>query len=412
MGNCQALQGGKGELEGTKISEISALSEAGPDEASLPESGLCDFASTSTHPQSDSSSFLSAHPQGICRTRKYPHEELGAIGYQFTSLPEAKCEAIRQDKPLLLFEIEIPGNQAAGSDIFSHPLIVEAVESLFVSVRENPLTKRNSQRNENLRKVPRTCVRVLDSSGVDVVSGICDERLSLSGMISLMVAGLNSLRKTIPTYLLLLAAEEEGRLRYTSSGSTQRVDRQAIVGMANVATGEIEFADLEGIIATRAGYVGRQRVVQATYDSTKLSYCNLVRFALQRKIADIIFYQTNDEKVGARMEISRVGGNSELVHHTGTIQPCLDPKHALRKTLLRYVPLTDLQATKANRLVARGVFNEATHILSPRQGMILMMSMQSGLRTQLNEVVDVPIVRAWKMLSEQSSDSESCKIEE
>eukprot|EP00545_Synedropsis_sp_CCMP1620_P009278 CAMPEP_0119013026 /NCGR_PEP_ID=MMETSP1176-20130426/7755_1 /TAXON_ID=265551 /ORGANISM="Synedropsis recta cf, Strain CCMP1620" /LENGTH=394 /DNA_ID=CAMNT_0006966075 /DNA_START=97 /DNA_END=1281 /DNA_ORIENTATION=+ len=321
-------------------------------------------------------------------------EELGAITYQYSCLEEAQCEASRTGRPILCFEIQLPGDQDAGREIFSHPLVVEAAETLFVTVRTTPKAIAPSARDW-------TRVRVLDNSGIDVVVGISSNLLSLASMVSLMISGLNALRQPIPTYMLLLEDEETGRVRYTSSGCAQRTDRQAVFGMADSQIGEVEFGDLEGILSTRAGYIGHQQVVQVTYDSVKLCYCNLTRFALQRKIADIIYYLTNDEKIGARMETQRVEAKSDLIKHTCTIQTDVDPKHSLRQTMLRYVPMTDLQATKANRLVAMGVFNEAMHLLSPRQGEILMMSMKNATRQKFDDAVDVPIVRAWSRLSDQ-----------
>lgn len=364
-------------------------------------------SSTLSQPATHSILLPQQGPDDIYKLRRYPHEELGAITYHYSCLEEAKCEANRTGKPILCFAIQIPGDQDVGREIFSHPLVVEAAETLFVTVRTstNDQVTSNSMSSCRSSKRCRTEVRVLDNSGIDVVVGISDNLISLASMMSLMVSGLNSLRQPIPTYVLLMEEEACGRLRYSSSGAAQRIDRQAVFGMEDSQIGEVECGDLEGVLATRVGYIGRQRVVQVTYDSSRLCYGNLTHFALQRKIADIIYYRTNDEKIAARMEVQRMEAKSDLVHHTSTctIQPDVDPKHALRQTMLRYVPMTDLQATKANRLVAVGVFNEAMHLLSPRQGKILMTSMRSATKRKFDDVVDVPIVRAWNRLSGQSA---------
>ena len=422
MGNCHTIQQSpvrslsvEEELESTQISKLSCRSTgtvclrddiSGDTAASLLNS--ITMHTTAEGPPQTSPLFprrTLSQPQDLCKSlRAYLPDELAGIAYQYTSMEEAKCQAIRNEKPILCFEIEIPGDRTAGRDIFSHPLVIEAAESLFVTVRQNPKI------NAEALKAPSTTVRVLDEFGVDVVVSLSGDLLSISSMVSLMISGLKALRKTIPTYLLLLEDEENGRIKFLANGTKQRIDRQVVFGMIDSQTGEVEFGDLDGVLATRTGYIARQRVLQITYDSTKLSYCNLTQFALQRQIADIIYYRSNDERIAARVEVQRVVGKSVVmvIQYTGTIQPDVDPKHALRQTMLKYVPLTDLQATKANRLVALGVFNEATHLLSPRQGVILMKSMHSATRQKFNETVDVPISRAWSRLSgEQSTESAS-----
>ena len=72
-----------------------------------------------------------------------------------------------------------------------------------------------------------------------------------------------------------------------------------------------------------------------------------------------------------------------------------DTKAALRKTEMRYIPLTELQATRANRLIHNGCFNEATHLLSPRQGKILMKA-YTNVSKRTIETVNMPIHEAWK----------------
>jgi hypothetical protein len=166
-----------------------------------------------------------------------------------------------------------------------------------------------------------------------------------------------------------LEQEEAGRTYHTLNGVIRITDLLAVFGMSDSLLGEIEFADVEGVLATRAGFISHQAVVQVTYDSSRLSCCSLVRFALQRNLAYTIYYRSNEERVAARIEVERVKEISSIAGHiSGTIQPTLDTKQFLRPTALKFVPLTDLQAMKWNRLIAAGVLNVATHLLSPRQG--------------------------------------------
>jgi len=222
----------------------------------------------------------------------------------------------------------------------------------------------------------------------------------------------------IPKYLALLNEEESGKMAIVTNNTTNktngalvRTDRQVVFGFSDCHTAEIEFGGVDGVLATRVGRIQSQRVLQVTYNPRATSFSNLVRFVLQqqKKITTKIYYRSNEERIASKIELQQHHTYGvELIHLTvQTIQPdpLLIPKRALKNTQLRFVPMTDLQATRANRLVAKGVFNEAMHLLSPRQGMILMRSMQQPPATQSTqkfriEHLDVPITKAWTNLSE------------
>jgi hypothetical protein len=304
-------------------------------------------------------------------------------------------EANRTKKPILCFEIEVLEDVDAGTHILSHPLIVEAAESLFVTVQQKSL---RTAPQSHLEPVQSNKVRVMDDNGVEVIE-LRGEHFSLAGICTAMVRGLEASRNNVPAYLQLLCEEESGCYHQSLTGTIQRVDRHAVFGMHDSNIGEVEFGGLDGVLSTRRGHIGHQKVVQIKYDSIRLSYGNLVRYALRREMASIIYCQSNDERIAARVEIERMDNTESQIDAfvDKTIQPDHDPKHCLRQTMLRHVPLTDLQATRANRLVHLGVFNEAMHLLSPRQGRIMMQAMQGGSPRRM-DFVDVPLVRAWRSL--------------
>ena len=316
------------------------------------------------------------------------HNQLGAIHFNCLSLDETSCEAERVGKPILFVDIDGITSTSKFVEVCSHPLAIEAAESLFFTVLRQP---ESSKENGALRAT----VRVLDKYGNDVVAEIGGKYLSVERLVSLMICGLKALRIEIPTYLLLLEQEEKGKVRCLSDVTVQVVCRQIVFGVSESKVGEVEFGGHDGVLATRTGYLGRQQVVQVTYDSTKVSYGSLARLALHKKLVGVIYYAHNDERIAAHIEVKRMEGATDVVQLSGTILKDLDSKHFLRKTVLRYVPLTDLQATMANRFVAMGAFNEATHLLSPRQGVMMMKTMNSAQGRVLNEAVDVPIEQAW-----------------
>ena len=321
-------------------------------------------------------------------------EELGGIRYQFTSLEDATLEAKASQKPIFCIEVYIPGDLKTGKEVLLHPLIVEAAETLFVSMQ-----CRQECVSVNVPgQISYTTLRVLDGSGVDLVKPVKGKLISVASVASAMIDALAARDLHVPTYLSLLEEEYSGKRLEGPSNCLRRTDRQAVFGTPCSDRSEAEFACLNGVLATRAAYYQGQHVVQVTYDTTRLSYCSLVRRALQRNVARTIFYQSNEERTVGMIELKRLNNRrTELVKLDGpSMNKSVDPKHSLRTTMLRFVPLTELQSTRANRLVSMGAFNEAMHLLSPRQGQILMRAMQNpSLR---KEVVDVPITVAWTRL--------------
>lgn len=358
-------------------------------------------------------------PESHYELKRNQYEELGYLQIEFDSIEHAREEANRREQPILCIEAEVPGSVATGETIFSHPLIVEAAESLFVTVRPTPEEPQDERSRFFSNSACRTRVRVLDEEGVDVISPC--EHMSFAEVVGAMVQGLESCKKYVPRYLSLLLEEKSGQLQALSKKRFRDIQGIALFGMYDSTGAEVELAGLDGVLSTRSGALTRQKVVQVTYDSRRLSYCTLVRYALRHAGVNVIYFETNEERVAAQLETRRIeeciqkrqqeqqknGTSSELTHHTsikvteriGNIRANQFPKPALRESILRFVPLTDLQACKANRLIHLNRFNEAMHSLSPRQGLIAMQAIRCHRRA-FQDVVDVPIEIAWKELSE------------
>jgi hypothetical protein len=123
---------------------------------------------------------------------------------------------------------------------------------------------------------------------------------SVAKVASTMIEALSVCSQDVPTDCQLLEEEHSGSgAREGPSGCLRRIEREAVFGMACSKRGEVELAGLDGVIATRAGYYNGSQVVQVTYDSSRLSYCSLVRYALERDVAKTICFQMTDERVVA-----------------------------------------------------------------------------------------------------------------
>jgi hypothetical protein len=351
---------------------------------------------------------------------KHKYEELGCMPFHFVSFHNATNYSRTTRKPVLLVQAEIPGDTEAGTEIFSHPLIVEAADSLFITVFNKGEDYSCSASRSASMKSHRTRVGFFDELGNAIVPSLSADMLTRAGMAEAMIATLEACERPIPKYLKLLYDEERGRIKRGPVGlllydeERGRIKRgpfglpapcchRAVFGMDDSIRGEVEFAGLEGVISTRAGFLTLQKVVEVIYDSSRLDFASVTFYALNRNIGDIIYYQTNDERNAAVMAIARVEERSTVTEFLGTIRLDADSKPALRRTLLQYVPLTELQATRANRLVHLERFNEAMHLLSPRQELICMQAESMATRTHnsFKNVVDVSIFTAWMSLCDE-----------
>lgn len=361
----------------------------------------------------------SPSPESYFEMTKNESDELGCIQFEYQSIEEAQQAAARRQIPILCIEAEVPGDVTSGQTIFSHPLIVEAAESLFVTVQGRQLEPQdddNCDRRFFCNSSCRTRVRILDHKGVDVLAPV--EHMTVAEVVSALVRGLEAYGIHVPQYLKLLFEEETGKLQVLSKTRFRKTEGEAVFGIFDPVAAEVEFAGVEGVLSTRSGALVRQAVVRVTYDTQRLTYGELVRHALRRTGATSIYYESNDERIAAQLEVQHfqdyrkvqrryaVDATTEdsipdikVLEQFGNVRADRYPKPALKKSILRFVPLTDLQATRANRLIHYQKFDEAMHLLSPRQGLIAMQALRAHHSKDFQDVVDVPIVAAWNQLS-------------
>jgi hypothetical protein len=345
---------------------------------------------------------LEAKTKASYQIKKHEFAELGCMHFHFVLFHHALNESRTTHRPVLIVQAEIPGDTEAGRKIFSHPLIVEAAYSLFTTVFNKDEDYSCSASRSASGKSRRTRVGFFDELGKEIGQSLSADMLTRAGIAEAMIATLERCQQPVPKYLLLLYDAERGRIKPGPVGLPVPCYHRAVFGMDDSTLGEVEFAGLEGVISTRAGFVSRQKVVEVIYDWGRLCFGSVIHYALKRKIGDIIYYQTNDERIAALIEIERVKESSKVTEFLGTIQLDKDPKRALRKSPLQFVPLTDLQATRANRLAHLHRFDEAMHLLSPRQGLIFMQARKKNF----GDVIDVPILPAWMSLCNHQVQSD------
>mmetsp|Transcript_28946 Transcript_28946/g.44489 ORF Transcript_28946/g.44489 Transcript_28946/m.44489 type:complete len:415 (-) Transcript_28946:149-1393(-) len=320
-------------------------------------------------------------------------EELGSITYKYkteTIEDDAWDDARSLQKPIMHVLAEIPGDTEFAKTILSHPLIVEAAESHFVTV--GSVVERPVRKHLEMGPTEYTRIKFYHHNGSPIPISDTGDLSRIGEMVHRMMNAINASACQPPKFLTLL--EEE------TSCSLENECSNAILGVYTLVSAEVELATLDGILQTRAGHIeDHQNVVTVTYDRRRISFSSLVRRALESGILKAVLYRNTEERIAAQMEIQGHPSYIRVAKFDGSIVPAVDSKLALRRSMsFRFVPMTSLQAMKVNRLVHLGAVHEAVRLLSPRQGKIMMKMMKTD-QSKCPDVVDSHIVDSWEVLS-------------
>ncbi len=267
-------------------------------------------------------------------------------------------DATRKDasRPILVLFQEVPGCSTCvqfADAALSHPLLVEAAESLF-----HPVCVHNNAQGRDKTVLDRyrepawnnPVVRFVDAKGEDLVPRFTHEG-GTAGYAARMVEALQAAEATVPAWLSLFV--EEARAR------TQGV-KTAEFEVSCFWEGEAEFAALDGVVATEAGFVDKAEVVRVTFDPKRVDLERLYGFAFGKTCASRAFTRSKDETKAAALQ-----GAGKSKETSGVFVRDREPKSRLLKSHWRAVPMTELQALRVNASLAKGA--DPTPFLSPRQ---------------------------------------------
>lgn len=295
-------------------------------------------------------------------------EELGAVKWG-RSLASGQIAAKKNGKPILILFQEVPGCGTCknyGNKVLTHPLIVEAIETEFEPVaiyNNNGGADAATLREFGEPSWNNPVVRVVDVDKKDLTARVSGNYSQL-GLVTAMVEALRAKGRKVPGYLDLLLQELEA-----GHSGTQT----AIFGMYCFWSGEKKLGQLEGVVATEPGFVKGSEVVKVAYNPAVISREKLVEQA---------------KKAGCASKIYQA--------EAGKFRPDQAPKYYLGKTLYRHVPMTPLQASRANSLIAAGKSPAA--VLSPFQ-----QQLAARVRTEADKkwpvVISVEIGKAWQMVA-------------
>lgn len=312
-------------------------------------------------------------------------EELGAVHW-LRDIDVAVAQSKEKNKPILILFQEVPGCSTCrnyGNDALSHPLLVEAMESLFI-----PLAIHNNKGGEDAKVLKyfgepswnNPVVRIVDNSKKNLIPRV-NGNYSKWGLADAMIRALDNAGTVAPAYLELLAQE----LAAERTGT-----KTATFGMYCFWSGEKEIGALNGVTATKPGFMGGREVVQVDYNPDVISYDYLAEKAKDARCNSHVYTNDSDEKAIAK----KVVGEGS-VSNKSKFRLDKDVKYYLSRTHYRFVPMTELQAVKVNSEIGRG--KSFANYLSPRQ-IALADKIKANPKMEWESAINVDFSTAWNKL--------------
>ncbi len=281
--------------------------------------------------------------------------ELGKVHWlrQFDQAIEV---AQQNGKPVFILFQEVPGCATCrnyGKDVLSHPLLVEAIETLFV-----PLAIHNNKSGADAKVLQyygepswnNPVVRIVGADKQDLIPRVSGNYSRL-GLAEAMIFALQRADREVPVYLELLRDE----WRADRAGT-----QTATMSMYCFWTGEKTYGQVNGVVGTKAGFMHGREVVEVEFNPEVVSLETLIEKGKNARCADQVFVADNDLKSKAAKAVDQ-----GRIKNTSTFRPDSEPKYYLSKTHYQYVPMTKLQAARANALIGMGKSPEP--VLSIRQ---------------------------------------------
>lgn len=280
--------------------------------------------------------------------------ELGKVRWLRT-MDEAISKSRSECKPILILFQEVPGCitcRQYGTDVLSHPLIVETIETHFI-----PLAIFNNKGGhdaEILKKFNEPAwnnpvVRIVDEKGKDLSSRL-NGNYTGQGLTDMMTNVVIKVSGRAPAYLQLMSDEFAARKNGLST---------ATYSMYCFWSGEALFGELNGVVATTAGWENGKEVVKVEFNPAIIS-------------------KTQLDKIAEQLKCRNAGVSSFKIDDT--------PKYYLSNHKMRSIPMTEIQKCRVNSAIAEG--QKVESFLSPRQLNFLTQSTNANF-------VSVSLEEAW-----------------
>lgn len=232
--------------------------------------------------------------------------------------------------------------------------MVEAIETLFV-----PLLIHNNSKGYDEQILQQygepawnnPVVRYVDKAGTDVIPR--QDRMWTTGQTALrMMMALDAAGKPVPEYLRLTAQENYGR------------QAKATFAMGCYWEGEVKLGGISGVLATDAGWIGSKEVVNVTFNPAIVKYEKLLQIARSMDCASTVFTHNVQQMAVAKRYVGAEAVELPSLDQRRPVKYS-EQKYHLRRTPLRYLPMTPIQLAKVNSALVRR--QNYGRFLSPQQ---------------------------------------------
>jgi hypothetical protein len=278
--------------------------------------------------------------------------EVGTVRWQ-RDFDAALAESGRTQKPVFVLFQEVPGCKGCrsfGKNVLADPLLVEAIENEFIPVLvynnraagpDHELLKRYREPAWNYQ-----VIRFLDESGVDIIPRK-DKVWTTSALASRMCEALRRANRTVPKYLTTLAMNDP------------RNTALVAFAMSCFWTGEFQLGNIDGVVATEAGWLDGREVTLLKYNPELISLTQLAERAANVRCAQKMY--TPESTALGRLAAGKLDSSYRMASAG-------DQKRQLRKSpqLANLPNLNETQLARLNALVPRDL-NAALQWLSPSQ---------------------------------------------
>lgn len=282
--------------------------------------------------------------------------EIGVVKWG-RDFPGALEKSRESGKPIFLLFQEVPGCigcQNFGEKVLTYPLLVEAIEDLFIPVLV--YNNRAGGRDAELMKLYKEpswnfqVIRFLDGDGEDIIPRK-DKIWTIAGVAKRMIAALQAAGRGVPHYLQMVALEDD--LKNIS---------MAGFAMACFWTGEYKLGKIDGVVRTEAGWYDNREITLVWYHNQMIELGALVAAAKNERCAQAIYLEEMVPLDRSRFVIKML----ELEQYQKAKRE--DQKKQLQLWLERQkgLELTPMQLTKLNSVLPDDR-KQAEKWLSPRQ---------------------------------------------
>lgn len=155
-------------------------------------------------------------------------------------------------------------------------------------------------------------------------------------------------------------------------------------------------------MSTFSGFLKGKEVVEVEFDSSVISYKDLVAKAKEIGCAQTVFTRSDKQQ-----EIAAELVGKQAVRCDDKVKADKDQKYYLAKSNLRFIPLTELQATRINS--ALGQKQNAKDFLSPSQ-LKLLATIEEHPKAKWKSVLgSKDFIKEWREIEKFVSDIKNKK---